>query len=342
MTHKPILEVLNGEVADTTPIWLMRQAGRYLPEYKKVRAKIPDFLSLCYNPDLAAEVTLQPIRRFGLDAAIVFSDILVIPDALGQKVEFYENSGPILHPLSSVDDIARLKCKNVAQHLDPVYQAINIVAQELSDKTALIGFSGAPWTVATYMVEGASSRDFTKVKRWAIAEPVGFQRLIDVLVDSISEHLIRQVSAGAEIIQIFDTWAGVLPSLEFQKWCISPVKEIVRRLQKHKPWVPIIGFPRGIGVNYKYYAFETGVNAVSIDSSVPLGWVETELKEVNIVQGNMDPIVLLAGGKPMIETCRSIEEVLGRGQYIFNLGHGVNKETPPENITAVIEEIRGQ
>lgn len=341
MPAKKLLRVLGGECTSPPPIWLMRQAGRYLPEYMKVRSEAGDFLSLCYTPDLATEVTLQPIRRFGFDAAIIFSDILVIPDALGQDVRFEEGEGPVLQPVRSAEALAKLTTNGAIERLAPVYQAVRQVSAALPDDVALIGFAGAPWTVATYMVEGGSSRDFSIVKGWAMSDADGFQKLIDILVDTTSEHLLAQVSAGADALQVFDTWASALPEREFQRWCVEPVKEIIRRVQDQAPDVPIIGFPRGVGVQYGMYAKETGVSAVSIDSSVPLSWAVNELQSICAVQGNLDPVMLMTGGEPMIKACRDIVSALGQKPFVFNLGHGIIRTTPPENVSALVEAVRG-
>lgn len=337
---KQLLLVLGGETVSPPPIWLMRQAGRYLPEYMEVRRSAGDFLSLCYTPHLAAEVTLQPIRRFGLDSAIIFSDILVIPDALGQGVRFEEGEGPVLESLQSADQVKRLSSVGLTERLSPVYDAVERVAAALPDNVALIGFAGAPWTVATYMVEGGSSRDFTTVKGWALSDASEFQRLIDILVDAIAEHLISQVRAGAEALQIFDTWAGVLPERDFIKWCIKPVKEIISRVQEVYSDVPVIGFPRGVGVQYVLYAIETGVHAVSIDSSVPLKWAASELQQHCVVQGNLDPVTLMTGGDTMVSASREIVSVLGDKPFVFNLGHGILRMTPPEHVSALVEAVR--
>ena len=337
---KKLTQALNGKRTSPPPIWLMRQAGRYLPEYMEIRKSAGDFLSLCYTPELAAEVTLQPVRRFGLDAAIIFSDILVIPDALGQNVRFAEGEGPLLEPVRTSEQIERLDRGGLEDRLGPVYQALERVRKELSPDVALIGFAGAPWTVATYMVEGGGSRDFSLVKGWAFSAPDEFQRLIDVLVEATSAHLISQIAAGAEALQIFDTWAGTLPEQAFIRWCVLPVKEIVSRVREKHPRVPIIGFPRGVGVAYKMYGRETGVNALSIDSSVPLVWAASDLQPICVVQGNLDPAMLLAGGKPMISAAKDIVATLGERGFVFNLGHGIIRTTPPDHVAALVEEVR--
>ena len=318
----------------------MRQAGRYLPEYMRVRKSAGDFLSLCYTPELSSEVTLQPVRRFGLDAAIIFSDILVIPDALGQCVTFAEGKGPLLSPIRGPNQVERLDQDGVDERLAPVYQAIQRVRRDLSPDVDLIGFAGAPWTVATYMVEGGGSRDFSSVKGWAFSAPNEFQRLIDILVDVTASHLISQISAGADALQIFDTWAGALPEPEFIRWCIEPVKEIVSLVRDKHPEIPIIGFPRGVGVGYKIYGLETGVSALSIDSSVPLSWAAKELQPNCVVQGNLDPVMLMAGGSAMVEAARNVVSMLGEKGFVFNLGHGIIRTTPPDHVAALVDAVR--
>jgi len=324
---KPLLRALAGETLDRPPWWLMRQAGRYLPEYREVRAKAGDFITLCLTPDLAAEVTLQPIRRFGMDAAILFSDILLVPRALGQRLAF-ENDGPKLEPVS---DVASLCVGDVAM-LYPVAEAVKRVRAGLPDETALIGFAGAPWTVATYMVEGGTSRDFHRVKAWAYSDPAGFAALIDRISAVTIDFLSLQVEAGVEVLQLFDSWAGALSPAGFERWVIAPTKHLVRVLKARFPRVPIIGFPRGAGLLYERYAAETGVDAVSLDTSVPAKFARDRLQSRGAVQGNLDPIALLVGGDSMRRSVEALRETLGGGPYVFNLGHGILPETPPEHV----------
>jgi uroporphyrinogen decarboxylase len=305
----------------------MRQAGRYLPEYREVRAKAGDFVTLCLTPDLAAEVTLQPIRRFGMDAAILFSDILLVPRALGQRLSF-ENDGPKLEPVS---DITSLGTSDRAM-LDPVAEAVRRVRAELPDETTLIGFAGAPWTVATYMVEGGSSRDFHRVKAWSYRDPVGFAALIERITAATFGFLSLQVEAGVEVLQLFDSWAGALSPAGFERWVIAPTKHLVAALKVQFPQVPIIGFPRGAGLLYERYAAETGVDAVSLDTSVPAEFARDRLQRGGAVQGNLDPILLLVGGDAMQRAVTTLRETLGGGPYVFNLGHGILPETPPEHV----------
>ncbi len=338
---KPLLRALQGEPLDVPPIWLMRQAGRYLPEYRAQRSKAPDFLAFCLTPELAAEATLQPIRRFGFDAAIVFSDILVVPHALGQRVEFREGEGPVLEALRGDKAVSRLESAAVAERTAPVGETLRRVQAALPGGVALIGFAGAPWTVATYMVEGGTSRDFSRTKRWAFSDPKGFAALIDCLVSATITYLLTQIEAGAEVVQLFDSWAGVLPEAEFRRWVIEPTARIARALKSEHPNVPIIGFPRGAGVLYAAYAEIAGVDAVGLDSVVPLAWAREHLQTRHAVQGNLDPVLLLAGGAAMTTAVRAILEALREGPFVFNLGHGILPETPPEHVTALVELIRG-
>jgi uroporphyrinogen decarboxylase len=319
----------------------MRQAGRYLPEYRELRQSAENFLDFCYRPKLAAEATLQPIRRYGMDAAIVFSDILVVPHALGMDVTFETGRGPVLDAIGDAEGVKQLRAEPIVGRLNPVYETLATVRAELDKSTALIGFAGAPWTIATYMVEGGSSRDFATIKRWAFGDPDGFGGLIDRLVETISAHLIAQADAGADAVQIFDTWAGVLPENAFKRWCVEPVKAIVDRVRQKRPDLPIIGFPRGAGLLYQGYAAATGVNGVSIDSAVPTGWARDVLQKEATVQGNLDPQILVVGGDVLRAEVDRILRDLGNGRHIFNLGHGVVPETPPENVALLTSLLRG-
>ena len=318
----------------------MRQAGRYLPEYMKTREKAGNFLDLCYNSELATEVTLQPIKRYGFDAAIIFSDILVIPDALGQKVEFRHGVGPVLKPIRSEKDIRELNHLRLEESLNPVYEAVAQVRAKLSPGVSLIGFAGAPWTVATYMVEGGSSKTFNNVKAWATGDSKGFDKLIKLLIEAITIHVMNQVGAGAEVIQLFDSWAGVLSPSEFDKWCIKPVREITERIKNKYPDVPIIGFPKGSGVNYQHYAEKTGVDCVSIDYTVPLDWIDGALQPGTVVQGNLDPHILRQGGARLVREVQDIKRALDQRPFVFNLGHGILPDTDPSNVEDLVELVR--
>ncbi len=337
---KPLLRVLAGETLHPPPVWLMRQAGRYLPEYREVRAKAGSFLDLCFAPELAAEVTLQPIRRYGLDAAILFSDILVVPYALGQQVAFREGEGPVLAPIRGVVDLAVLDPGQVAERAAPVYETVRRLAAALPKEVTLIGFAGAPWTVATYMVEGGTSRDFQQTKLWAYRDPGGFTRLIDLVVDATILYLAGQIEAGAEVIQLFDSCAGILPGAEFERWIVAPTKRIVGALHLRFPKVPIIGFPRGAGLLCERYFSATGVTALGLDTTVPLSAARDPLQRLGPIQGNLDPLLLVAGGKALAEATAAMVSALGSGPYIANLGHGIVPHTPPENVAAFVEQVR--
>jgi uroporphyrinogen decarboxylase len=337
----PLLTVLSGEVSTPPPVWLMRQAGRYLPEYREVRAGVPSFLDLCLSPKLAAEVTLQPLRRFPLDAAIVFSDILVVPFALGQKVEFVEGEGPKLEPVRDAAAIGKLDVGAAADKLTPVYETVERVVAELPEMVPLIGFCGAPWTVATYMVEGAGSKDQASARALAYGEPDTFRALIDTLVEASANYLLGQVKAGCRVLQIFDSWAGSLPEDEFERWCIAPTRAIVDRVKALAPDIPIIGFPRGSGPLAERYATKTGIDAVGCDTSLPVGWIRAALQTRLPVQGNLDPILLATGGPALDERVKWIVETLGQGPFIFNLGHGILPQTPIENVERLVALVKG-
>jgi uroporphyrinogen decarboxylase len=315
----------------------MRQAGRYLPEYRALRKDAGSFLDLVYNPDFAIDVTLQPIRRFAMDAAILFSDILVIPHALGQKVAFKEGHGPVLEPLDPAAPLNGLDLENIHEILSPIYQTVKGVRADLPGGVALIGFAGAPWTVATYMVEGGGSPTHAKTKSWAYRDPEGFQTLIDLLVEASVEYLLAQIEAGAEAIQLFDTWAGSLPESAMRRWCIEPAKEITARLRQVHPDIPVIGFPRGVGPLYVEYARGTGVNCLGIDTALSPRWAAENLQPLAVVQGNLDPRLVVVGGEAMRQEARAILQALQGGPHIFNLGHGFVPETPPEHVAELSE-----
>jgi uroporphyrinogen decarboxylase len=340
--NKALLRVLGGETLSPPPIWLMRQAGRYLPEYQETRKKAGGFLELCYTPELATEVTLQPIHRFGFDAAILFSDILVVPDGLGQKVWFEAGHGPRLEPLQGREDLAKLRLEEMVEALSPVYDAVRKLRRDLPAETALIGFAGAPWTVASYMIEGGGSKDFATAKRWAYEDPEGFQALIDLLIEATAQHLIAQADAGAEVVQIFDSWAGVWPEPELRRWSLKPLAEIVAKVKAAHPEIPVILFPRGAGLLYEAYAEETGADALSLDTTVPLDWAAKTLQPKVALQGSLDPIVLAAGGRALEDSVKRILGKLCGGPFVFNLGHGIVPQTPPENVARLVELVRGR
>ncbi len=327
---KPLLRALAGEVLARPPWWLMRQAGRYLPEYRALRARSPNFVEFCLTPALAAEATLQPIRRFGMDGAILFADILLVAQALGQRLSFGDD-GPRLDALDEHAGIAGLSLAGIVA-LDPVYETVRLCRAALPPQTALIGFAGSPWTVATYMVEGGASRDFRQVKIWAYRDPAGFAALIELLVEATSAYLSGQIEAGVDAVQLFDSWAGILPEAEFDCWVIEPTRRIRDALKRRFPTVPVIGFPRGAGHLYERYAAETGIDAIGLDTMVPLSVARERLQSLTAVQGNLDPVALLAGGAALERAVASIRAALGDGGFVFNLGHGVLPQTPPEHV----------
>jgi uroporphyrinogen decarboxylase len=335
-----LLKVLAGETTSPPPIWLMRQAGRYLPEYRQVRGNVASFLDLCLTPELAAEATLQPLRRFAFDAAIVFSDILIIPFALGQKVEFVEGEGPRLEPVTDGRAISRLDRGGAAKTLAPVYETIERVVAELPPSVPLIGFCGAPWTVATYMVEGGGSKDQAAARLLAYRDPATFQRLIDLLVESSADYLVNQVRAGARVLQIFDSWAGSLSEDAFERWCIAPTRRLVERVKAEVPGTPVIGFPRGAGSLAERYAKETGVDAIGCDTSQPLALIRDRLQTLVPVQGNLDPVLLVAGGSALDRRVDTILETLAPGPFIFNLGHGILPETPIDHVARLVDLVK--
>lgn len=336
---KPLLRAFAGEPMSPPPWWLMRQAGRYLPEYRQVRSRAPDFVELCLTPALAAELTLQPIRRFGMDAAILFSDILLLPHALGQGLAYRDGEGPVLEAVVDNAGAKRLNPRGALARLDPVLEVVRRVRSALGPATALIGFAGAPWTVATYMVEGGSSRDFRSVKGWAYRDPAGFGALIEMLTETTTEFLAAQIAAGAEAVQLFDTWAGVLSETEFARWVIDPATTIVARLKDRHPDCPVIGFPRGAGALYERYAIETGVDAVGLDTSVPLEFARARLGPRAVVQGNLDPVALLVGGAALDRAVSRLRQSLDGVRWVFNLGHGVLTETPPDHVAALARQL---
>ena len=330
--NKPLLRALARERCERPPWWLMRQAGRYLPEYRRVRTQARDFVALCLTPALASEITLQPVRRFGMDAAILFSDILLLPYAFGRRLEFREGEGPVLEPISDGAAVARLDRGAALSRLDPVLETVRRVAAALAPETALIGFAGAPWTVAAYMVEGGGSRDFARARAFSYRDQAGFTALIDALVEGTVELLAAQIEAGADVVQLFDSWAGVLPEAGFERWVVAPTQRIVAALAERCPGVPVIGFPRGAGLLYERYVAATGVAALGLDTAVPAGYARARLQPLAPVQGNLDPVLLLTGGGALAEAVTNLRRELGGGPHVFNLGHGVLPETPPENV----------
>ncbi len=342
MADKAMLRTLRGDQPSRPPIWLMRQAGRYLPEYRATRAEAGSFLDLCYNPDLATEVTLQPIRRFGFDAAILFADILLVPQALGQKLWFVEGEGPRLEPVESREDLGRLKrTEDIHETLEPVYETVRRLSGALPRETTLIGFAGAPWTVATYMVAGRGGLDQAPARKWLYSESEGFAKLIDLLTEATIAYLLRQIEAGAEVVKVFDSWAGALAPDQFQKYAVEPARRITVAIKAIHPDVPVIGFPRGAGAGYAGFAKATGVDAVALDTSVPEEWARDALQSDSAVQGNLDPILLITGGDALVRRAERLIEILGDGPYIFNLGHGITPEADPAHVETLVRTVKG-
>jgi len=337
---KPLLRVLQGACEAIPPIWMMRQAGRYLPEYRAVREKAGGFLDLCFNPELAAEVTLQPVRRFGFDAAILFSDILVIPLALGRKVEFQVSEGPRLEPLADAAALESLHETVDTKVLAPVYETVARVKSALDKKTTLIGFCGAPWTVATYMVAGEATPDQAPARLFAYRDPQSFARLIERLVQGSIDYLVGQLKAGAEVVQVFDTWAGVLGPEQFERWCIEPTQKIVEGVRRQIPGAKIIGFPRGVGAMALPYVELTGVNGIGLDWTFEREIARDMLQPRVAVQGNVDPLALLAGGSALEREVDDVMATLSGGRHIFNLGHGILPNTPIAHVEQMLKRVR--
>jgi len=339
---KKLLKALAGESQKTPPVWIMRQAGRYLPEYRELRATAGGFLDLCYNPEFATEVTLQPIRRFGFDAAILFADILLVPQALGMKLWFETGEGPRLEPVTNLAEINNLKpVDEIHETLSPVYETVSRLSEALPSETSLIGFAGAPWTVATYMVAGRGTPDQGPARRLMYQDPAAFQRLIDIITDATIEYLARQVEAGAEVVKLFDSWAGALSGSTFGQYALKPAVKIATELKKRFPNLKFIGFPRGAGGGYIEFA-DTGVfDGLALDSSVPATWARDNLQNKVAVQGNLDPMMMITGGDMLVSETQRLLDILGSGPYIFNLGHGITPEGKPENIEKMLKVIRG-
>lgn len=335
--RKHMLATLQGQGDQNhTPIWLMRQAGRYLPEYRALRAEAGSFLALCYNPAMAAEITLQPLKRFDLDAAILFSDILVIPHALGMGLDFVEGEGPVLPPLQNLADFDRLDIEGFEKKLASVYETLDILRGRLADDKTLIGFAGAPWTVACYMLQGHGGGSFEKARQMAAADPAAFSVFLQKLADVTAQYLCTQIRHGADTVQIFDSWAGLVPAEYFDDWVIAPAARIVRTIRSQFPDTPVIGFPRQAGGQYTRYARETGVAAIGLDQQADIAAIPDDI----CIQGNLAPEILLAGGDAMKQAVDDLMQKTAGRRFIFNLGHGVIKETPPEHVAALIGHVR--
>lgn len=338
---KKLMRSLAGEVQNVPPVWMMRQAGRYLPEYRATRAKAGDFLSLCYTPDLAAEVTLQPIRRYGFDAAILFADILLVPQALGADLWFVTGEGPRLSTITGPADMAKLKpAEAIHEHLAPVYETIRILTRELPQETALIGFAGAPWTVATYMIAGRGTPDQGPAHALRQQDPGTFDALMDRLTQATIAYLLAQIEAGAEVIKIFDSWAGSLKGEAFARYALEPAKRIVTALKAAHPDVPVIVFPREAADGYIGFAKATGADCVALDNSVSAEWAVEHVQKDGCVQGNLAPGHMVTGGQSLIDETKRIVDAFSKGAHIFNLGHGITPDADPDNVHLMLETIR--
>ena len=336
---RKVLQVLKGETLSPPPIWLMRQAGRYLPEYRQTRKQAGSFLDLCYSPEMAVEVTLQPIRRYGFDAAILFSDILVIPDALKRNVRFEEGHGPRMDPIAA-EEIGKLDVKPVSSHLRPVIETVARLRQELPVETTLLGFCGAPWTVATYMIAGQGTPDQAPARLFAYRHPKEFDRLLALLADVSADYLVEQIDAGADAVQIFDSWAGVLGESEFKRYAVDPVRRMIDSVRARRPQAKIIAFAKGAGILLKDYRQATRADAIGLDWSVPLSFA-AELQKDGPVQGNLDPMRVVAGGQALDEGIDAILQRLGHGPLIFNLGHGITPQADPDHVSRLVARVRG-
>ena len=336
--EKPLLTVLNGGNPGKTPIWLMRQAGRYLPEYRALRAAKGGFLELVYDPEAAAEITLQPIRRFAFDGAILFSDILIVPHALGQDLRFEAGEGPRLAP--PLVDAAFASLERVEARLEPIYRTVEKVRSTLPAQTTFLGFAGSPWTVATYMIAGQGSRDQAEARHFAYRDPKAFAEIVDAVADMTVDYLSGQIAAGVEAVQLFDSWAGSLAPAQFEQWVIAPNARIVAALKARHPDVPVIGFPKGAGAKLAAYARETRVDAIGLDETVDPAWAVSALPAGLPIQGNLDPLALLAGGSALESAVARILKVFEGRPHIFNLGHGIIKETPIGHVERLIELVR--
>lgn len=335
-----LIDTLQNKKSSAIPFWFMRQAGRYLPEYKAVRAKFPNFLTFCYTPEAACEVTLQPIARFDMSAAIIFSDILVIPDALGADVTFQENIGPMLTPVASKNALEKLSIKHLQEKLSPVYQAIALTRKNLPEDKALIGFCGSPWTLACYMLQGKSSRDFADARAFALKEKNDFSQLMSLLIDAVIEHASLQIQAGADVIQLFDSWSGVLSEVEFEHYVIRPTQIIVVAIKEKYPHIPVIGFPRLCGEKLLHYAQQTGADAVSFDGSVSLDYAASHVQKEIVLQGNLDSQILAEDKElALLQTAQLLKRFSGTA-FIFNLAHGILPHTPIANVQAVSDMIK--
>lgn len=338
---KLILRALAGETLPTPPIWMMRQAGRYLPEYRATRAQAGDFLSLCYNPELAAEVTLQPIRRYGFDAAILFADILLLPQALGADLRFETGEGPRLSTITTMAGVLALKPRAaIHDTLAPIYETVRILARELPGETTLIGFAGAPWTVATYMIAGRGSKDQAAAHALKATDRATFSALIDVITEATIDYLSAQVQAGAEVVKLFDSWAGSLKGQDFQDFAVKPTARIISALKAKHPGLPVIAFPREAGAGYGGFAQATGADCVAVDNAVSPEWAAQHLQPGGCVQGNLSPTHMVTGGQALVQATRRVVDAFRGGPHIFNLGHGITPDASPDNVARMVDTVR--
>lgn len=338
---KTILRALAGETLPTPPIWMMRQAGRYLPEYRATRAQAGDFLSLCYNPELAAEVTLQPIRRYGFDAAILFADILLLPQALGADLWFVTGEGPRLSTITTQAEFDKLgRGEMIHDTLNPVYETIRILRRELPEETTLIGFAGAPWTVATYMIAGRGTPDQGPAHALKYENRALFEAILERLIESTIDYLSAQIDAGAEVVKIFDSWAGSLQGEDFNRYALQPARVITEELKRRHPGIPVIAFPRQAGDKYIGFHAETGADCVAVDDSVSPEWVAKHVQPGGCVQGNLASRHMVTGGQELVDETRKVVDALRNGPHIFNLGHGITPDADPENVQLMIDTVR--
>ena len=339
---KTILRALAGEALPTPPIWMMRQAGRYLPEYRDTRAQAGDFLSLCYNPELAAEVTLQPIRRYGFDAAILFADILLLPQALGADLWFVTGEGPRLSTVTTQAEFDRLgPADAIDATLDPVYETVRILSRELPKETTLIGFAGAPWTVATYMIAGRGTPDQGPAHALKSENRALFEALLDRLTEGTIHYLSRQIEAGAEVVKIFDSWAGSLEGEDFARYAVAPAARITAALKERHPDIPVIAFPRGAGERYEGLHEAIGADCIALDDGVEAGWAAAHVQPGGCVQGNLASAHMVTGGQALVDETRRIVHAFSAGPHIFNLGHGITPDADPANVQLMIDTVRG-
>lgn len=342
MTEKTILRALAGEILPTPPVWMMRQAGRYLPEYRATRAQAGDFLSLCYTPDLAAEVTLQPIRRYGFDAAILFADILLLPQALGPKLWFETGEGPRMETTTTMAQVRALKpAEDVHETLSPVYETLRILSRELPRETTLIGFAGSPWTVATYMIAGRGKEDQAGAHALKAQDRATFEALIDRITEATILYLSAQVQAGAEVVKLFDSWAGSLKGQDFTDFAVKPTARIIKALKERHPGLPVIAFPREAGNGYIGFARATGADCVALDNSVTPEWAAEHVQKDGCVQGNLAPEHMVTGGAALVAETRRVVQAFRKGPHIFNLGHGITPDADPDNVKLMIDTVRG-